>query len=141
MVIRIKIYHEESKKEREVTTDGDFYEFYLKVLNLIGKQEKSERKSQMDEIGIDVEKIKTLIYTNPKTSSGNIFDYKFIYSLVEEEIYDYGLKLNSEEKHHIRTIIDRLAKNKDERLKKVQRAHFRVVLEGDFFREPQKELV
>lgn len=128
MVIRIEVFHEESKKKREVTTEGDFYEIHSKILDLIKEHEKNERRSQIEDIGIYTDKIRLLLYSHPKLKSGNVFNYKLIYKLIEEETDEEGIKLTSDEKGIIRAIIDRLSKNESEMVERVQqRSHFRII--------------
>jgi hypothetical protein len=139
MVIRVKLYNEESGEQHEVTTSGDFFEFYLKVLNLVKQEIKNERKAQ--EIRLSTGRIRTLLYTNPEVESRSSFGFDFIFNLIEKEIYENRVTLNKKEKSKIRTTINRLANNKNDRLERVGEGLFKLLPEKDFLYPTSEELV
>jgi hypothetical protein len=141
MVIRIRVYDEDRNEEHEVTTVGDFLNFYSKILDLANEQVKNERKDEIEKIGLGIGRLRTLLYTNNEIKSKESFGFEFIFYLIEKEILQGRIKLTKNEKGPIRTKINRIAINKNDRLERIDDGIFRLVPEEEFSNKGLKELV
>lgn len=141
MVIRVKIRNEESDEEHEVTAPGDFSDFYLKVLDLVKEEVKNERRAQREEAGLNTGRLRTLFYTNPEVESKTNFGFAYIFDLINKEIYSNRLKLTEKETDSVRTMVNRLADNNNDRLERIADGLFRIIPEKDFFSQHAKESV
>lgn len=141
MVIRIKVYDEDRNEEHEVTTVGDFLNFYSKILDLVNEQVKNERGDEIEKIGLGIGRLRTLLYTNHEIKTKESFGFEFIFYLIEKEILQDRIKLTHNEKGPIRTKINRIANNKNDRLVRIDDGLFRLVPEEENFNKGLKESV